>query len=288
MCVVLAYAGFLAAMSALLLVDHPAPIPGLPLRQNQDAETLLYLGTFVVILPLALRFGSGAADRIAAGPNGPVLRVLVALLAAGLALAVLAVKATGLFPWGDTIGVALVAALAWWVAAALAIRRALGPLPWHGLSRLAGAEAAIWGVCAVLSFAVLLCLTDLSSVSPLGAVLGAAVVTGVVAAHERLAPPLLGRRRRIAIDLVLLGLILLAVPDLLVARPEQAPGSLPISLETSIIQFHQNFLLGPANEVLAGRPMLIDTASQYGVGLHLPARRLVQAGPDRLRDTGSA
>ena len=32
-----------------------------------------------------------------------------------------------------------------------------------------------------------------------------------------------------------------------------------------MIQFHHNFLLGPANEVLAGGAVLVDTASQYGV-----------------------
>ena len=55
------------------------------------------------------------------------------------------------------------------------------------------------------------------------------------------------------------------VPDLVIFRPEQAAGDVAIALETGIIQFHHDFLLGPANEVLDGRAMLVGTASQYGV-----------------------
>ena len=59
----------------------------------------------------------------------------------------------------------------------------------------------------------------------------------------------------------------------MIFRPEEAAGDLAAAIETGIIQFHQNFLLGPANEVLDGHAMLVDTASQYGVGTHLPAGR---------------
>jgi hypothetical protein len=48
-------------------------------------------------------------------------------------------------------------------------------------------------------------------------------------------------------------------------RPEDAGGDLRAAIETGIFQFHQNLLLGPANEVLHGHPMLAGTASQYGV-----------------------
>ena len=56
------------------------------------------------------------------------------------------------------------------------------------------------------------------------------------------------------------------MPDLLIFRPEAAAGGdLAAALETGIVQFHHDFLLGPANEVLHGHPMLAPTASQYGV-----------------------
>ena len=60
--------------------------------------------------------------------------------------------------------------------------------------------------------------------------------------------------------------VLALVPDLLIFRPEAAAaGDLAAALETGIVQFHHDFLLGPANEVLHGHPMLAPTASQYGV-----------------------
>ena len=54
-------------------------------------------------------------------------------------------------------------------------------------------------------------------------------------------------------------------------RPRHLPpgggraGDLAAALETGIIQFHHNFLLGPANEVLARPRDAAPTASQYGV-----------------------
>ena len=59
--------------------------------------------------------------------------------------------------------------------------------------------------------------------------------------------------------------MLALVPDLVIFRPEEAASDAATAFETSIIQFHHNFLLGPANEVLHGRAMLVGTASQYGV-----------------------
>ncbi len=32
-----------------------------------------------------------------------------------------------------------------------------------------------------------------------------------------------------------------------------------------VVQFHHDFLLGPANQVLGGDAVLVETASQYGV-----------------------
>ena len=68
------------------------------------------------------------------------------------------------------------------------------------------------------------------------------------------------------LDVVVLLAVLALVPDLLIFRPEAAAGGdLAAALETGIVQFHHDFLLGPANEVLHGHPMLAPTASQYGV-----------------------
>ena len=49
-------------------------------EQNQDAENLLFLLAFAVVLPAALVLVPRIADRIAAGPNGPGLEALAPLL----------------------------------------------------------------------------------------------------------------------------------------------------------------------------------------------------------------
>ncbi|MDP9135119.1 MAG: hypothetical protein M3N56_09875, partial [Actinomycetota bacterium] len=48
--------------------------------------------------------------------------------------------------------------------------------------------------------------------------------------------------------------------------PEDPASTLLDRFEHGVIQFHHDFLLGPANQVLDGQAMLVDTASQYGVG----------------------
>jgi hypothetical protein len=85
-------------------------------------------------------------------------------------------------------------------------------------------------------------------------------------ALPRRSAPALGRPWGIAVDLAALLLLALVVPDLVIFRPEAASGNLSVALETSIIRFHQDLLLEPANEVIHGGAMLVDAASQYGVG----------------------
>ena len=67
-----------------------------------------------------------------------------------------------------------------------------------------------------------------------------------------------------ALDLLLVAPLLLAVPDLVVISPDAADGPLARFLD-GVVQFHHDFLLGPANQVLGGDAVLVDTASQYGV-----------------------
>lgn len=268
--VILTFGGFLTLMGLVLLVNHPTPIPdlalSLSLKQNQDAESFLYLAAFVGILPLALVVGPRLADRIANGPNSAALTALTGCLAVALLLAIISVKASRLLPWGDGIGVALCAFTIWSIGSASVIWRASQPRAWVVLLRLSGAATALWTIAGVLVLGTLLCLTDLGSVSPVALLLGAALVAGIVLAFERLRLPSPGQPLRLSMDILLIVIVLLAVPDLVVVRPEDASGNLAVSLENVIIQGHQNYLLGPANQVLAGQAMLVDTTSQYGVG----------------------
>ncbi len=105
-------------------------------------------------------------------------------------------------------------------------------------------------------------VTSLSSLSPAVVVIGAVVV--VVCARRR-APALAGRAG-LAVDALAIVLLALLIPDLVVVRPEDPGLSSLDRYLASIMQFHHNFLVGPANQVMGGDVLLRDTASQYGVG----------------------
>jgi len=263
----LAMAAFLATMGVVLLVDHPVSLPCFPAEQNQDSETLLYLSAFLVLLPLALFIGPRLADRIASGPNRPGLGALTGLLAAAMALAIVASRVANLLFGTDAVGATLGATALWWAGAVAAIWRAAQPRAWRALLRVSKRATSIWTLAGILVFAVLLCLARLSSASPLALVVAAPLIAGTLVAGERGGWRWLRWPWRIFVDASVVALVLLAVPDLIVVHPEQASGNAAVSADIQIIQFHQNFLLGPANEVLSGGAMLVDTVSQYGVAI---------------------
>ena len=264
--VTLAVAGFAALMPVVMIVHRPTVLPPPFPAQNQGAETFSYLLAFVVLLPLALFVAPRIADAVLASRDEPALTALTGMLAASLAAAVLILKLCGAVGIGDGVKVVLVIAVVWWAAAAGALARAAGSRPWPALMAAGRWAGPAWAAAGALVLGALLCVTLVRSISPVGLVLGAAAAGAALVAHERGRPPRPARGPGALLDVVLLVLLLLVVPDLLVFRPEDAGGNLSIALETSIIQFHQNFLLGPANEVLHGGAMLVDTASQYGVG----------------------
>ena len=241
----------------------PAPFP----EQHQHGETLTYLGFYVVLVPLAVLVGRRVADRVARGPNavllGPLAAVLVALLAAG----VFAVRAAGRVVGHDGVLTVLAASVVWWALAAPLLARAAAARPWPRAAALvrAGPPRALWGLAAVVVLAALACFAHRDSISLPVLVAGALVAVALVAAVDRAGARRVPRAAAVAVDVVAVAALLLAVPDLVVFRPEEARTSLAAALETGIIQFHHDFLLGPANEVLHGRPILGGTASQYGV-----------------------
>ena len=76
--IMLALAAFLAVMGVAILAARPqvkglGAFAGLVNQQNETAKSLLYLLTFLVILPLAVVLAGRLADSIAAGPNAPAL-----------------------------------------------------------------------------------------------------------------------------------------------------------------------------------------------------------------------
>jgi hypothetical protein len=263
--VALAVAAFAVLAAVVMSVTSPTRLQPPLGEQHQNAETFLYVVTFAVLLPGALLAVPRLADRVASGPNGEALPGLAAALVGTLALALLAAKASSGLPWGDGIVVVGVAAALWLGVTAACLAKAARPRPWRLLASLSGATPALDAGAAALVLAAVVCFAAIGSVS-WGVIAVAAVAIPAVIALQTRRPPALSRRWGLAADLAVLGLLMLAVPDLVIFRPEQASGNFAISFETSIIQFHQDFILGPANVVVHGGAVLVDTASQYGVG----------------------
>jgi hypothetical protein len=263
--VTLAVAAFAVVMPLVMSASPPVTLdPPLP-PQHQRGETLSYLLAYVVILPLALLAARRLCDAIAAGPNASALSALSGLLAAALATVVIAVKLSGRLEQDDGVKVVLAAALVWWLGAALVLARARRPAAWRPLLALSRHDAAMWALAAIALLVALPCFVELGSISLPGLALCGLAAAAAIAVHGRVRIGRLPRRWGVAVDLVALGVLLALVPDLVIFRPEAAAGDLAAAFETRIIQFHHNLLLGPANEVLDGRAMLVGTASQYGV-----------------------
>jgi hypothetical protein len=234
--------------------------------QNQTAKSALYLTAFVVVLPLALVAVPRLAAAVAAGPNGAALGLLSAIVAGALSVALLAVKLSGALPWHDGADVLLVAMALWWSVAGAVLARAARPRPWPALLRRTGSAGVTTAIVAVLVFGTVLCAGNLKTLSLFGLALGALAVAAVVAVYATRSVPRLRRPWGPAVDVVLIGLVLLAVPDMVVVVP-QTVGVPSLFNDTGVIMFHHDVLLGATNQLLAGGALLVDDpVSQYGVG----------------------
>ena len=258
---------FAAVMAAVMLVVHPKLAGLVDTPQRQGAETALFIAAFLVLLPLALAAGPRVAGAIAAGPNTDALPALAALLVAGLGATVVLVRlADALLPGGG-MGPLLVAMVLWWAGAAAGLARAARAPQGAALARLADAGPRLPAAAAAAAvFGAVLTVTHPQSVSPVP------IAIGGIAAAIGLALALgLGRRRVVHLsgpwgvlaDAVIAIPLLLCVPNLQFIEPAQGFTG---AFRNYVIQFHSSFLLGPANQVLGGAAMLVQTTSQYGVG----------------------
>jgi hypothetical protein len=255
----LAIAGFAVVMAVVELTSHPTRLPPPFPSENQSAESALYLVTFGLILPGALIVASRLANAIAATRNAPALSSLTALLAATLTASILVVRALP----GGGVGQLLWVVAVWWLGAIAALTRSIRFRSWDSLVRIAHLAPRLWALAGALSLGVLLAFTSLRSISPLPLVLGAVVVAAVLVIHIRqVAMPRAAGRWGVAVDVAVVVLLVLAIPDLALFVPK---GPLA-AFKNSVAQWHHNFFLGPTNDVLHGRAVLVGTASQYGIG----------------------
>ena len=264
--VTLACACFAAVMAVVMASVDPVPIVGLGTSQKQDAETALYVVAFFVIVPAALVAVPALADAIARGPNGSALPSVAALLAATLAAGVLAVRLSSVVPGGGGKAALLGMVLLWGAAATALLWRLAARRPWSLVERLAGWAPALWAAAGILILGSLLTVTRLGSLDPVPLALAAVLLPALALAPPRLRPGRPAGRAGAALEVLVVVLLLLAIPDLVVMSPEDPNATVLDRFVTGVIQFHHDFLLGPANQVLGGHAMLVDTASQYGVG----------------------
>ena len=227
----LALAAFALVAALVMLTIEPKPLPFSGFgTERQDAETLLYAVAFFLVLPLAAIWVPRLADRIAAGPNAAGLAVLTALLAATSLAAVLVVRLTDVFSWGGGMGTMLAVIGLWSAAAVAVIVRVARGGAWPSLLRLSGYAGAAWGLAAALLLGVFLATTTLRSIDPLALVLGILLVPVVTVAIDRVGCrvcAVLGGNG----DVVMAGLILVAVLDLVIFRPQAAATSQEAAFE---------------------------------------------------------
>jgi hypothetical protein len=270
--VTLALAAFLIVMALAVLVSHPqtaglGAFVGLVNQQNQSAKSAVYLVAFVVLLPLSLWAALRVGDRVVAGAGASALTALCAVLTGSLAGMLIVVRVSAGLPWGDGLVTVLVAVLLWAAGAGAAVWRAARGDPWAPLQRLAPWASRLCLAAGVLVAAAILCVTRASSLHPVPLVIGAALVAARVARpHVALARPLARRLPSHALDVLVVVVLALAVPNVVVFH---ATGQIPnIFTLPGVIADQQNYLLGSANQLHGGGALLVNVpVSQYGVGL---------------------
>jgi hypothetical protein len=262
--VTLAAGAFLILMPALLLVVHPVrPAFAEPaiIGQNQTAKSALYVVTFLVLLPLSLFAAAKLDSRIADGAGPDASRLVAVVLLAGLAVALIAAR---LLPGG--LASLLSAMAVWWLLAGGVLVLATSDRSWPAAARMAQPLAAAPAIGALALLGVVLCVTHLSGLSGLGLAVGVLAAAGALLAYGRIRVPRPGPGLGIALDLVAVAVLLLAVPDVVIYKT--GSGIPSIYFPPGVIQFQQDWLLGPANQLLGGGALLVNVpSSQYGVGL---------------------
>jgi hypothetical protein len=258
--VLLAFLILLAPIHALVpTVELPAPLA----PHHQTAETLLYVLAFFVLAPVAAWLALRLIDQVLVGGN-PALAGSLSAVSTLISVGVLVlVRVIG--PESDQLwllsGLALFAAVflagLWWQAS--------GP-DWPLASKLEGLSFPLAGLAGFTTVAAVISLGYFSHVDLPWLIGGLAVTLVVLLAFGRLRLPSLRRPWGPVVDLVVLVLIVMAVPDMVIFQGvgEKAQPGNPFL--TYVIGFHQSLFLGPVSQILNGSALLVDTVAQYGVG----------------------
>ena len=263
--IVLTLAACLLLGSALVALKHPpgGVVAGLD-DQNQSAKTATYLIAVLVIAPLALVLVPRLVERIAAAGRRDVLAPAGCGLGMSLAAVLVVVRLAPHIGIHDGLKALLAGLALWWLAAAWVLSvavsgRSAPPLRWLG--ERPGVALTAGGL---LALAAVLCLTDVRGLDPLALGLAAVIVVAALATRGRARRRPMPRPAGRTIDGLAVLVLLLAVPNVVIFHTGGIPNTF---YPPGIVQFHQDWLLGPANQLLGGGALLVNVpVSQYGVG----------------------
>ncbi len=256
---------FMVALPAALLLIDPVPLPAPFPSHNQTSETLLYFFAFFLLLPAATWASLFSGRRITGRSGSGAFSSIAGLLVIALGIAVLLARLLPEWTELGNRGTTFAFGLAWLLLAMSVLGLAMSGRG-AGLGRvLTGQGRLIWQTAATATVGAVFALVGWDKIDPAALAMG--VVAGAIALllFNRLRPREIGRWG-LAFDVAMVGLIMLAIPDLVILRPEQAVSDPVAAFDTEVMQFHQNLFLGAASQVNSGSALLVDTVSQYGVG----------------------
>lgn len=261
----------------LALVGLTVGLAGLGNRTIPKQE-LTYFLCFAGWLPLAFVVGAQLTAGLTANHGRRGAAALSALAAASALAVVLVARLTG--PLGLQAAPVLVAGMTCWALAVAAVAwrpEAAGRLA----TVLARRPRGVWAAAAAAAVLGVVAVLPPRSLRPGAMALSlllAALLTGALQWRKlRYRPRLMH-----ALDVAVFGAIVLLIVDALgylQYLPYDPYSLIPLAqghpanlfdtpgVQAFALQLHEDFFMAPVNDVLHGRPMLVDTYSQYGVGL---------------------
>jgi len=252
---------YLLLSSAVLLTAGP----------GNRVDTAFYLLTSGLLLPGALLGARHVAGTLQSA-GGPAAVSRLAARATVALLAVLLVSRVARFADIPSSALLLPLSAAWGLGLVLAVRgvkRRGEPSDELGPS----GSYRTWSLAAGLGAICLLGFLSPEVFRPVK--LGASILIAGSLTAVHLVRPTAGRRLW-PIDAVAVGLVVLAVTDLSGYLEYLRPDAVTVTLGDGLVltpkllsfihRSHADFWLGPLNDVLHGRALLVDASSQYGVG----------------------
>jgi hypothetical protein len=240
-----------AAAALVALVGHPELV-----------DSGFFAGSFAVLLPLSL-----LGALFLAGLDDAQQRLAVALPVAAVGLVALLALSRLLADGQRSATIVLVGAITLLALGAGVLRRPRGRLEAAARWTLDRPAWLLALAASLLLLGLLVPFAPQRDVTLGNCALALAVALAVAVAYSRLRPVGRSRWALLLADAVVVVLTLAAVLDLTVYTTAPGPNFAfadPVSIGLTTRQYQQDFYLGPANDVLHGRALLVETSSQYG------------------------